>query len=44
MQTVGWVLLLLNYMVNATGDHWQNYAGMLLGLMMIVGGHYLARR
>jgi hypothetical protein len=41
MKFVGWVILIFNFMLNATGDHWQNYAGMLLGACVIALGYWL---
>jgi len=30
-------------MLNATGEHWQNYVGMLFGASLIALGYYLEK-
>lgn len=44
MKTIGWMILGFYFMMTALSDHWEVYAGMMFGVMLIAGGHYLAKR
>lgn len=44
MKFIGWAILLFNYLLTATGEHWQNYVGMLIGVSIIALGYKLERR
>lgn len=41
MRTIGWMILGFYFMMTALSDHWEVYAGMLVGLSLIVGSYYL---
>lgn len=44
MRTIGWVILIWNYIMTAVSDSWEHYFWMTFGLMLIAGSYYLAKR
>ena len=44
MVKLGWAVFLWNFLLTAGEDHWLNYAWMVIGAAMIVGGYQFAKR
>lgn len=44
MRAIGTILVMFNFCMLAISDHWQTYAWIAVGLLIIYGDHYLAKR
>lgn len=44
MKILGYLIILVSIMLQAPGEHIQNYLTMLLGIMLVIGSHYLERK
>lgn len=44
MKLIGLVIFLMSVMLTATGEHWQNYLTMAIGIFIFLLGYKIERR